>query len=131
MISAKKIGIWMNHSIAYIMEFTAGLVITRIVDATIDKKETKMDHLTNETASIFKAQSDKKAYYKQLEDSLEDSKEVILFGPTYAKVELYNRLKIDTRFKKTKFKIIHAENLDETQQQEFVASHFSNQRMII
>jgi len=131
MISAKKIGIWMNHSIAYIMEFTAGLITTCIVDATLDNHELKMDNASNEIASIFKAQSDKKAYYKQLEESLKDSKEVILFGPTYAKVELYNLLKIDSRFKKTKFKIIHAENLDETQQQEFVATYFSKQRMSV
>lgn len=131
MISVKKIGIWMNHSIAYIMEFTSGLVTTSIIDAAIDKNEANMDCSNNEMASIFKAQSDKKAYYKQLEESLKDSKEVILFGPTYAKVELYNLLKIDTRFKKTKFKIIHAEDLDEAQQQEFVATHFSNQRIII
>ena len=53
--------------------------------------------------------------------------EVILFGPTDAKVELFNILKADQHFDKIKIDIKQADKMTENQQHAFVKDHFSKQ----
>ena len=121
----KNIGIWMNHSIAYIMEFTAGLITTIKVESNPYEQGNCLGVTNNESLSFLKEQHNQAAYYKQLEESIKDCKEVILFGPTYAKVKLYHELRKDKRFAKTKIGVTQAENMTVVEQQEFVLNHFS------
>ena len=120
----------MNHSIAYIMEFTAGLITTITVESKPNLQEDKSGISNNESLSFFNEQHTQKEYYKKLEASIHDCKEVILFGPTYAKVKLYNVLRTDNRFAKTKIGITQAENMTEKQQHEFVINHFSKKHIL-
>ena len=130
MIIAKNIGIWMNHSIAYIMEFTSGLITTITVESKPNLQGNKLGTSNNESLSFFNDQHIQAEYYKKLEASIHDCKEVILFGPTYAKVKLYHVLRTDNRFAKTKIGVTQAENMTKTQQHEFVINHFSKKRFI-
>jgi len=129
MLITKNIGIWMNHSIAYIMEFTAGLITTITVESKHSESAIKLGIANNESLSFFNEQHIQAQYYKKLEESIKDCKEVILFGPTYAKVKLYNALRLDKRFAKTKIGVTQAENMTNEEQQEFVSKHFSKERL--
>lgn len=129
MIITKRIGIWMNHSIAHIMEFTAGLITTITVESKPYEHGNKFGTVENESLSFFNEQHIQNEYYKKLEASIKDCKEVILFGPTYAKVKLYNALRIDKRFAKTKIGVTQADDMTATEQQAFVSNHFSKERL--
>jgi len=50
---------------------------------------------------------------------------VFLFGPTDAKVELFNILEADHRFAKIKIEVKHADKMTENQQHAFVKKFFS------
>ncbi|MDM8159585.1 hypothetical protein QUH73_07160 [Labilibaculum sp. K2S] len=50
--------------------------------------------------------------------------EVLLFGPTNAKTELYNLLKEDSHFNNIKINVETTDNLTENQMYEFVKEHF-------
>ena len=50
--------------------------------------------------------------------------EVLLFGPTNAKTELYNLLKEDRHFNKHEIDIETSDNLTENQMRAFVKEHF-------
>ena len=115
----------MNHSIAHIMEITAGLITTITVESKPYEHGNKFGTVDNESLSFFNEQHIQNEYYKRLESSIKDCKEVILFGPTYAKVKLYNALRTDKRFAKTKIEITQAEEMTATEQEEFVMNHFS------
>lgn len=130
MIIAKNIGSWMNHSIAYIMEFTAGLITTITVQSKSSEAIIKLGTVTNESLSFFKERHIQAEYYKKLEESIKDCKEVILFGPTYAKVKLYNTLRTDKRFAKKKIGVTQAEDMTKAEKQEFVSNHFSKERIL-
>ena len=65
------------------------------------------------------------AYYKKLGETIRNYESVILFGPTDAKVELFNVLRADHRFAKIKIEIKQADKMTENQQHAFVREHFS------
>ena len=131
MIITKNIGIWMNHSIAYIMEFTAGLITTITVESNPDYKlDDKLCFADNNSLSLYKEHYIQTAYYKKLEESISDCSEVILFGPTNAKVKLYNLLRIDKRFAKTNIEVTQAQEMNQSEQLDFVTKHFSKNRFL-
>ena len=72
-----------------------------------------------------KEQHDQSAYYKHLGEVILNYKEVLLFGPTEAKTELFNLLKADHRFSEIRFQIKSADKMTENQQHAFVKDHFS------
>ncbi len=130
MIIVKKVGIWMNHSIAYVMEFTAGLITTIKVDSKAPELEKILPTSCNNSLALLKEQHIQASYYKRLEESLNGCEEVLLFGPTYAKVKLFDALRTDKRFAKTKIGIIQTKDMTEAAQREFVSNHFSKKRLI-
>ena len=72
-----------------------------------------------------KEQMDQQAYYKQLGVQLKDCGEILLFGPTDAKLELFNFLKKDKHFDAVKIALRPAGKLTENQQHAFIRDYFS------
>ena len=64
-------------------------------------------------------------YYKKLGEIIKNYEGVILFGPTEAKVELFNTLKADHHFEKINIEVKQADKMTENQQHAFVREHFS------
>ena len=132
MIITRNIGIWMNHSIAYIMEFTAGPITTITVESKIEGEEKNKSGIANNNSlSFYKEQNIQTAYFKRLGESIKGCKELVLFGPTYAKVKLYDFLKADDCFVGIKIGITKTDNMDELQLQEFVMDNFSRRGLLI
>ena len=75
-----------------------------------------------------KEQHMQKEYYKELGDIILNYNEVILFGPTNAKAELFNLLKEDNRFSKIKIEMKETDKMNHDQQLSYVQSYFSNTR---
>ena len=63
-------------------------------------------------------------YFKRLSTVIKGYPEVILFGPTNAKTELYNVLKEDSYFNNIKIDIETTDNLTKSQMHAFVKEHF-------
>jgi hypothetical protein len=55
---------------------------------------------------------------------IKDFDEVVLFGPTSAKTELFNLLRKDRNFGKIKIEVKNADKLTENQLSAFVKEHF-------
>ena len=125
MITAKNLGIWMDHSSAHLMEFTTDPIETKIIgskfthEAKVNSLE-KSEHLMHN-----KEQHQQSEYYKKLGETIRNYEEVILFGPTKAKEELFNVLRADHRFANTKIEIRQADKMTEPQQHAFVREYFS------
>ncbi len=120
-----QLGIWMDHASAHLTEFTTNPMATEVVTSTFthdEKAESlgKTEHLMHN-----KEQHEQSAYYKRLGKSILNYDEVILFGPTDAKVELYNILHADHHFDKVKIEVKQTDKMSEHQQHAFVREHFS------
>jgi len=125
MTTAKKIGIWMDHSNAHLMEFTAGPIQTKTMSSyfTHEDKERTLGRSENQMHN--KEQHLCSEYYKRLGEVIRNYDEVILFGPTSAKVELLNTLKENHLYSKIKIEVRQMDKMTENQQHAFVKEYFS------
>ncbi|WP_423126417.1 hypothetical protein [Gaoshiqia sp. Z1-71] len=128
MKSAKQLGIWMDHSTANIIEYSNENVVIISLELTSAFPERVQNLRMNESLMHSKEQNQQADFYKKLGGLINNYKEVLLFGPTNAKTELFNRLKDDRQFEKIKFEIMSTDNLTENQQQAFVKEFYGKQK---
>jgi nitrogenase subunit NifH len=121
----KSLGIWMDHSNAHVMEFTTDPIETKIVSSKFTHEEKENSLGKSENVMHNKEQHQQAEYFKTLAEVIKDYEKVILFGPTDAKVELFNVLKTDHRFSKTKIEVKQSDKMTENQKHAFVREYFS------
>ena len=125
MTTEKKLGIWMDHSNAHLMEFTStnGEEMVEASALTHQGKEHSVG--SSENVIHNKEQHQQTDFYKKLGEAIKNYDEVVLFGPTNAKAELFNTLKTDHHFEKIKIEVQQADKMTENQQHAFVKEYFS------
>jgi negative regulator of sigma E activity len=125
MTTAKYLGIWMDHSSAYLMEYSTDPIETKTIESKFTHEAKEHSLGKSEKLMHNKEHQQRSEYYKKLGESIKDYEEVLLFGPTDAKLELANLLKADHHFEKIKIKTESAGKMTENQQHAFVRDHFS------
>jgi stalled ribosome rescue protein Dom34 len=120
----KQIGIWMDHSNAFLMELENDKIIESTVDLEITQLETDYDSGKNEKLKNTKSQQLQSYYYKKLIDSIKNYEDVILFGPTDAKSELLNLLKTEHFFKNIHIEMQDTDKMTTIQMHDFVTAYF-------
>jgi hypothetical protein len=123
METTKKLGIWMDHSTAQLIninsEKNSGAITSNF---THDTKEEALNR--SENIMHNKRQQMHEVYYKEIGDQILKYDQVLLFGPTNAKTELHNYLKLDVNFKDIKIDVESADKLSENKKYAFVKEHF-------
>ncbi|TXD51991.1 MULTISPECIES: hypothetical protein [unclassified Polaribacter] len=123
MKTQKNLGIWMDHSIANLIDVNSKEHSYAITSKfTFDTKEEALNR--SEKLMHNKRQQMHEAYYKEIADVILKYNHVLLFGPTNAKIELQNYLKSDSHFKDIKIDLAAADKMTENQQDAFVKNHF-------
>jgi stalled ribosome rescue protein Dom34 len=125
MTTLKKLGIWMDHANAHLMEFTAVGGEEKVADSALTQQAKEQTVGSSENVIHNKEQQQQTEYYKKLGDAIRNFDEVVLFGPTNAKAELLNTLRADHRFEKIKIDVQQADKMTDNQQQAFVKDYFS------
>ena len=124
MKSNKQLGIWMDHSVAYII----GLNVDSMKYSTITAQVGEQDEpLSSRDESLInnKKQHELLFFFKRLSDVIINYDEVLLFGPTNAKTEFLNQLKGDLHFNNVKIYVKPADKMSKNQQQAFVKKYFN------
>lgn len=125
MITTKCLGIWMDHANANIIEFADGPLETNIIQSQFTH-EVKEDILgRSEYGMHKKEQSQQSDFYKKIGDVIRNYTDVILFGPTKAKTELFNMLREDHNFERIAINVLQTGKMTNQQQHAFVRSYFS------
>ena len=124
MMVKKQMGIWMDHSIAFLMEVEKNKVIETIVEIEVSPLETDYDSGKNEKLEYNKGIQFQSNFYKKIIDSIRNYQDVILFGPTEAKNELLNLLKGDYQFEKINIKVQNSDKMTAFEMHEFVIAYF-------
>jgi ADP-heptose:LPS heptosyltransferase len=123
MTTNKKLGIWMDHSNAHLIEFAGDTSETIASKFTHEQKEASLhkgEHLMHN-----KENHEQSEYYKELSKAIMGYDDVLLFGPTEAKSELANMLQADHRFAKIKVRTESADKMSDNQQHAFVKDFFT------
>ena len=128
MKAAKRLGIWMDHSIAHLTELNNDTIETRTIESKPEVQVNKDDlYYKDESHELNKEQGLLSSYYNKLSAIIVDYDEVLLFGPTDAKNELLNLIKKNHLFDKIKIEVKSVDKMTENQQKAFVNEHFNSQ----
>lgn len=123
------LGIWMDHSTAYLTEFTIDPMVTTTIESKFTHQEQEETLNKSEKLMHNKEQHEEADYYKKIGEVVKNYKEVIFFGPTKAKNELLNILKADHHFANIKMEALSADKMNENQQHLYVRDYFSKQQI--
>jgi hypothetical protein len=126
MTTKKNLGIWMDHANAHLIEFLKDTSETRTIVSKFTHQE--KEHSLGKSEHLMHNQENhqQSEYYKNLAGIIINYENVILFGPTNAKTELFNIIKADHHFGKIKIGVRQADKMTENQQFAFVKEYFQN-----
>jgi hypothetical protein len=124
MTTQKKLGIWMDHANAHLMEFTTDTIETKEVGSKFTDEAVDQDLSKGESLMHNREQHEESAYYKELGKEISNYDDVLLFGPTDAKIELFNLLRANSHFEKIKIEVKQADKMTDNQQHAFVKDYF-------
>ena len=124
MLGKENVGVWLDHSIAHIIELNAEVIVKSSINCDFTHEEKEYSLSKNENLMHNKEQHQQSYYYNKIIDAVKDYKQIVLFGPTTAKNELVNLLKADHHFDKTKIDLVSADKMTDNQQYAFVRNHF-------
>ncbi len=120
----KRLGIWMDHSNAHVIPFSADRMEELIISTKFTHEEKENSLRKSENLMHNKEQHQQSSFYKQIIEEIKNNDHVILFGPTNAKLELANLLKADHHFSKIKIDVLQADKMTEGQKYAFVKEYF-------
>ncbi len=123
MNNIRKLGVWMDHSNAYLIELANDMIIQRVV-SELATQEGEFNFYKGEKLIHKKEQHLQLSYYKKISDIIKKYQDVILFGPTDAKNELLNHIKTDHLFEDIKIEVKNSDKMTENQMQTFVRDYF-------
>jgi hypothetical protein len=126
MATTKNLGIWMDHTNAHVMEFTTEPITTVIISSKFTHREKEHSLGKSENGMHEKEHHEQSAYYKQIADVIRDYQDVVLFGPSTAKLELFNIMRADHHFEKIKLETKESDKMTQNEQHAFVRKYFSH-----
>lgn len=109
----------MDHSQAHLMEYKS----ESENEVTILSKPSHHPH--SEMGMQHQQQQHQLAFFKKLAESIKSFDELLLFGPTEAKTELFHALRKNHHFDHVKIEVRNSDKLTEPQQFAFVKKFFS------
>ena len=122
MENTNQIGIWMDHSVAYVMEFNTNPFEIQIIECDFTADKTKKN--TKSKKEKNSAIRTKYQYYKQIGNVIINYDKIILFGPSEAKIDFFDTLSEDDRFYKLKIEIKETDKMNVKQQHAFINQYF-------
>jgi stalled ribosome rescue protein Dom34 len=125
MTTKNKLGIFMDHSSAHLMEYSVEAKESQTIESSFTH-EAKVKSLGKSEHTMHnKEQHLQNEFYKKLGEIIRNYDEIILFGPTDAKKELFNHLKADHLFAEKKINVKQTDKMTDNQQHAYVRQHFS------
>ncbi len=125
MTAKKQLGIWMDHSIANLMEYSSIYIETKSISADFNHQEKEESLSRSENIMHNKEQHLEMDFFKRISAEIIKYDDVLLFGPTNAKAALFNILKEDKHFDKIKISVLPSDKLTDNQQVAFVRDYFT------
>ena len=124
MKTEKKIGVYLDHAQAHFINFQHESENIDAINSDFDHFEKEKSLSKSESGMHNKEQQDLSAFFKMIAKVIINHDDVLLFGPTDAKVELFNYLQSEHKYDKIKMEVKNSDKLTENQKFEFVRNHF-------
>ena len=125
-IKKNRLGIWMDHSQANLITCDNGAIPVKTIYNT--RMHIAKEQALSKVKEVVHIGTHKhqNTFFKDLQDEIILYSDVILFGPTDDKMELFNMLRADIRFDRITIEVAAAEKMTDSQKNAFIKSHFMN-----
>ena len=120
----KKIGVYLDHSQAHFVNFHTDSENVEPIDSDFTHFEKEKTLSKSESGMHNKEQQELGTFFKKIAKVISNYDDVLLFGSTDAKVELFNYLRSEHKYDKIKMEVKSTDKLTENQEFEFVKNHF-------
>lgn len=124
MSTVHKVGIWLDHSAAHIVEYSGDALETMVISSKFTPEVRSESLHKGESTMHNKEQLHIMSYYKALEEVIKKYDEVVLFGPTHAKDELMNLLRKDHTFDHIQIHLEQTDKMAESEIHAYVRDYF-------
>ena len=124
MKTTKKLGIWIDHSVAYLTEIEENTISSSTIEAQPKLQGDEEFVYKDESHTLNKEKKQLTSFYKEVSEMILGYEWVVLYGPGDAKNELFNLLKIDHLFDKIKIDVKPADKMTDVQRNIFVKEYF-------
>lgn len=124
----KKLGIYMDHSTAKLIPFPINIDLDQTIQCSFTHQAKEEAMQKGESAMHSKEQGEQNDYYREIAAIIQDYDEVLLFGPTDAKTELYHTFQRHNSFANIKVEIRQADKLTKNQQHALLRHYFEGER---
>jgi hypothetical protein len=124
MIRIKQLAIFMNDINALLMELYNHMIVSRNIVFRSRENEEYIEHEYFMPSYYSDKQQHQSAYYKELGDIIKNYEQVVLFGPTETKNELFKQLEADHCFKGIKIELVKTDKMTNTQIHDFVLEYY-------
>jgi stalled ribosome rescue protein Dom34 len=122
----KNVAVWLDHSKAQLIDNQTNEVSTTIyLKFDFDKKEEALRR--SENIMHNKEQQAQSKFYKQIAALIIDYDNILLFGPTEAKLELQNFLKKDKHYAHKQIVVHSSDQMTLPEKFAFVKSYFKKE----
>ncbi len=126
MKTTKHIGISMDHARAQLIELASGVIETTFINAEFNLPGNDDSPQKSEKTINNKVRRMELAYYKEIGKAILNYDDVLIFGPTEAKTELFNLLRANHHFDKINIEIKQTDKLTQNQEKSLVIEYFAN-----
>lgn len=115
----------MDYSRANILEFPMNSLKRKTIESAFTNPDNQENLIKSERLIYDNEQHLQYDFYKQIGELILNYDEVLLFGPTDAKIKLFDILSEDYRFLKIRILLQNTDVISENQQVNFVNDYFS------
>lgn len=126
MNNKKKIGVYLDHMLARLIELNGSAPAIRVIESEFTPDEREFTKAKSENVMHNKEHHQQEQYYHKIGECVKGFDEVLLFGPTKAKKELQNILLADKAFNGIQIHLKDSDKMTEKNQEHFVADFFAN-----
>jgi ADP-heptose:LPS heptosyltransferase len=121
-----KLGIYMDLTHALLMELEDNQIISRNIISGLNETDST-DKQENHFLGFewTEKQHLQKAYFTEISDIIKHYQQVVLFGATDAKDELYKLLEAHYQFNDIRIELANTGKLNEAQMHEFVKEYYN------
>jgi hypothetical protein len=124
MKSIKQLGIWMDHSVANLIELSNDKMVKKTLKIAPAYLGPLENLRLNEGHLNDKVKNHLSDFYQKLSAVIKNFDEVLLYGPTNARTELFYQLKENIQFDRIKIDVQPAEIMTDNQQEAYVKNFF-------
>jgi stalled ribosome rescue protein Dom34 len=117
----KNLGIWMDHSAAHLINLNGE---EQTINSKFDFDMQEEAISKSENLMHNKRQQMLASFYKKIAAEVLKYDHVLLFGPTNARVELYNYLDSDSHFNDIQIEVKATDKMTNNQKTAFVKKYF-------